>query len=246
LLVSDLHYTLPQFDWVVRAAARFDLVVLAGDHLDISSTVALDAQSVVVLQYLRLLQAAAPVAVCSGNHDLTGPDPHGEQCALWLDEVRRSGIPTDGATLLLGDTGITICAWWDGPHGRAALDAQLAAVAARRPARWLWAYHWPPLGSPTCWTGKRHYGDTDLAALIATYRPDLVLTGHVHEPPFKATGAWADRIGDTWVFNPGRQTGPVPTRIEIDLASGVARWFSLMGEEHCRLDALAAPSRTLF
>jgi len=30
LLVSDLHYTLPQLDWVVRAAPRFDLVVLAG------------------------------------------------------------------------------------------------------------------------------------------------------------------------------------------------------------------------
>ena len=51
LLVSDLHYTLPQFDWVVRSAPRFDLVVLAGDHLDISSAVSLDAQSVVVLRY---------------------------------------------------------------------------------------------------------------------------------------------------------------------------------------------------
>ena len=39
LLVSDLHYTLPQLDWVVRAAPRFDLVVLAGDHFDISSAV---------------------------------------------------------------------------------------------------------------------------------------------------------------------------------------------------------------
>jgi len=25
LLVSDLHYTLPQLDWVVRAAPSFDL-----------------------------------------------------------------------------------------------------------------------------------------------------------------------------------------------------------------------------
>ena len=28
LLVSDLHYTLPQLDWVVRAAPSFDLVVM--------------------------------------------------------------------------------------------------------------------------------------------------------------------------------------------------------------------------
>ena len=55
LLVSDLHYTLPQLDWVVRAAPGFDLVVLAGDSLDISSIVPLEAQSVVVLRYLSLL-----------------------------------------------------------------------------------------------------------------------------------------------------------------------------------------------
>ena len=36
LLVSDLHYTLPQLDWVVRSAPSFDLVVLAGDQLDIA------------------------------------------------------------------------------------------------------------------------------------------------------------------------------------------------------------------
>ena len=41
LLVSDLHYTLPQLDWVVASAPAFDPVVLAGDQLDISSTVSL-------------------------------------------------------------------------------------------------------------------------------------------------------------------------------------------------------------
>jgi hypothetical protein len=30
LLVSDLHYALPQFDWVVDHAPDFDLVVVAG------------------------------------------------------------------------------------------------------------------------------------------------------------------------------------------------------------------------
>ena len=58
LLVSDLHYTLPQFDWVVRVAPNYDLVVMAGDSLDISSAVPLDVQSVVVLRYLELLHSA--------------------------------------------------------------------------------------------------------------------------------------------------------------------------------------------
>ena len=246
LLVSDLHYTLPQLDWVVRAAPRYDLVVLAGDSLDISSAVALDAQSVVILRYLALLQAATKLAVCSGNHDLTGPDARGEQCALWLAEARAAGVPTDGDSYQIGDTRVTICPWWDGPLGRDTVQTQLAADAARRPARWIWVYHWPPLGSPTCWTGRRHYGDTELGAWIGRFRPDAVLTGHVHEPPFKPQGAWADRIGDSWVFNAGRQIGPVPAHIEIDLGAGSAAWNSMMGSETLGLAESAAPPRSVF
>ncbi len=246
LLVSDLHYTLPQLDWVVRVASSFDLVVVAGDSLDISSPVALDAQSVVILRYLGLLKAAGRVVVSSGNHDLTGPDAQGEQAALWLDEARTAGVPTDGGSLSVGDTLVTICPWWDGPIGRAALEAQLSADAARRSARWIWVYHWPPIGSPTCWTGKRHYGDTEVGAWIARYQPDVMLAGHVHEPPFKPAGAWADRIGSTWVFNPGRQIGPVPAHIELDLAAGTAVWRSMMGQETLRLSDDSAPARTVF
>jgi Icc-related predicted phosphoesterase len=246
LLVSDLHYTLPQLDWVVRAAPSFDLVVMAGDQLDISSSVSLDAQSVVILRYLALLQDAGRVAVSSGNHDLTGPDAQGEQCALWLGEARAAGVPTDGDTLTIGDTRVSICPWWDGPKGRDALEARLLREAADRPACWIWVYHWPPLGSPTCWTGKRHYGDTELGGWIARFKPDLVLTGHVHEPPFRPTGNWADRIGPTWVFNPGRQIGPVPAHIAIDLADGQAQWFSMLGVEGLSLDDAAAPARTVF
>ena len=246
LLVSDLHYTLPQLDWVVGAAPSFDLVVMAGDQLDISSTVSLDAQSVVILQYLALLRSAGSVVVSSGNHDLTGPDTQGEQAAIWLAEARAGGVPTDGDSLLLGDALVTVCPWWDGPAGRAALESQLAADATRRPACWIWVYHWPPLGSPTCWTGRRHYGDADVARWIEQHQPDFVLTGHVHEPPFKPDGAWADRIGNTWVFNPGRQIGPVPARIEIDLAAGSASWRSLLGGEDLRLGDATAPPRTVF
>ena len=246
LLVSDLHYTLPQLDWVVRSAPSFDLVVLAGDQLDISSTVSLDAQSVVILRYLALLQAAGRVVIGSGNHDLTGPDARGEQAALWLAEARAAGVPTDGDSLSCDDTLVTICPWWDGPLGRADVAAQLAADAGRRPKRWIWVYHWPPLGSPTCWTGKRHYGDADLNGWIAEHQPDLVLTGHVHESPFRRDGSWADRIGPTWVFNAGRQIGPVPCHVDIDLAEGTASWRSMMGSETLSLAAARAPERTVF
>ena len=246
LLVSDLHYTLRQFDWVVDVSPTFDLVVLAGDQLDISSTVALDAQIAVVLRYLTLLQSAGRVVVSSGNHDLTGSDANGERAALWLDEARTAGVSTDGDSLLLGETLVTVCPWWDGPVGRDAVAVQLARDAARRPSKWVWVYHWPPLGSPTCWTGRRHYGDEVLGSWIDEHRPDVVLTGHVHDPPFKPDGGWADRIGDTWVFNAGRQIGPTPTRIELDLDEQRATWVSLLGTEEISLTDAVTPPRTVF
>jgi Icc-related predicted phosphoesterase len=246
LHLADLHYALPQFDWVVQRAPDYDLVVLAGDCLNIASELPLHAQSVVVLRYLELLRAAVPLAVGSGNHDLTGPDAQGEQCALWLAEARAAGVPSDGDSLQLGDTLVSICPWWDGPQGRRTVEAQLAADAARRPSRWLWVYHWPPLGSLTCWTGKRNYGDNELGGWIDRFKPDLVLAGHVHEPPFRPDGAWADRIGDTWVLNPGHQIGPVPAHIEIDLAAGSAAWHSMLGEERLALSDRSAPPRSVF
>ena len=246
LHLSDLHYSLPQLDWIVARAASVDLVVLAGDHLDISSAVSLDAQAIVIRRYFSLIQESVRLAVSSGNHDLTGPDAQGEQAALWLNEVRRAGIPTDGDSIEIGENLITICPWWDGPLGRDALQARLAETESARLARWIWVYHWPPLGSPTCWTGRRDYGDDELGGWIDRFKPDLVLTGHVHEPPFKPDGSWVDRIGDTWVFNPGRQIGPIPTHIELDLDTGTATWWSLMGEERLDLAEAAPPPRTVF
>ncbi len=246
LLVSDLHYALPQLDWVVAAANSYDLVVLAGDTLNIRSAVPLEAQSEVALQYLSRLQAETVLVVASGNHDLTGPDGAGEQSALWLGEARSAGVRTDGSSLRTGDALVTVCPWWDGPVGRVAVADQLAGDAVDRPRWWAWVYHWPPLGSPTCWTGKRDYGDADLRGWIGEHRPDLVLAGHVHESPFRPDGAWADRIGPTWVFNPGHQIGPTPTHIEIDLEAGWARWSSLLGVEQIDLAADQAPARTLF
>ena len=242
LLVADLHYNLPQLDWIVAHAHEFDVVVMAGDHLDIASTVPLDAQCVVIARYVELVRASTPVVVSSGNHDLTAPDANGEQSAPWIAALEGDGVITDGGSVQIGDTLITVCPWWDGDLGKVAVAEQFARDGARRPSTWVWVYHWPPTDSPTSWTGKRHYGDGDLAAWVAEHRPDVVLTGHVHQSPFQTEGGWADRIGDSWIFNAGRQIGPVPARVELDLDAGFADWVSMLGVESQSLaDAEAAP-----
>jgi Icc-related predicted phosphoesterase len=141
---------------------------------------------------------------------------------------------------------VTICPWWDGLVAKEAVAAQLArdALKPRRP--WIWVYHAPPADSPTSWDGRRSWGDADLLTWIETYRPDLVLSGHIHQAPFKRDGSWVDRIGDTWVFNSGQQIGPEPPHVIIDTSEPAAAWFSLAGAECVRLDQpLARPVEAL-
>lgn len=242
LLVSDLHYALKQYDWTAAAARDFDLVVIGGDQLDISGIVDGRVQIAVILKYLRRLTADTRVLVCSGNHDLDSRNADGEKVARWMDKVRRLGIPTDGDSLVHGDTLFTICPWWDGPATREAVAAQLARDAQKPKKHWIWVYHSPPEGSPTSRTHARSFGDADLTGWIESFRPDIVLAGHIHQAPFDGAGGWADRMGSTWVFNAGRQIGPVPTNIVIDLARREAVWSSLAGRQSVQLDAPSGPS----
>src|SRR5438105_6975840 len=104
LVVADLHYSLPQFDWLLAAASQFDLVIFAGDALDIGSTVDFRAQIVVVKKYLALIAAQTGIILCSGNHDLDERNAEGEKISRWISEVRELGIACDGDSLAIGGT----------------------------------------------------------------------------------------------------------------------------------------------
>ena len=237
LLVADLHYSLKQLDWLVEASDGMDLVIIAGDHLDIAGHVAGPVQIAVVNKYFRRLAARAKTVVCSGNHDLDATNDAGEKYARWLQAIRPLGVATDGDTFTLGDVLFTVCPWWDGPKTRDDVDRQLAADALKRQGRWVWIYHSPPQSSPTSWSGRRDFGDSDLSGWIAQHAPDVVLAGHIHDAPFRDGGSWVDRIGTTWVFNGGRQMGPQPTCVVFDLDEGWATWMSMERAESVRLDA---------
>lgn len=236
LLVSDLHYTLKQFDWLSAAADHFDVVVIAGDMLDIVAVANTDAQIIVILKYLKRLQSKTKLLVSSGNHDLNARNAADEKVCRWLAKARQMGIATDGDYLEVEDTSFTVCPWWDGPVSRDEVGRLLARDAERRKERWVWIYHAPPDDSPVSWVGKKYLGDKDLVRWIGRYEPTAVLTGHIHQAPFRAGGSWVDRIGSTWVFNAGRQIGPCPTHVIIDFTQRRAAWFSLAGNEIVDLD----------
>lgn len=235
LVVSDLHYVLPQLDWVMEQSPTVDAVVLAGDHLDISSTVPLESQIVVLQTYIRRLAESTTTIVCSGNHDLTARNAHDEKAAPWIAQSGTDSAVVDWGRLDVDDVRITVCPWWDGPRTRDALDAQLTDDANDRPRRWIWIYHFPPDLSPVSWTGRRHIGDPDLNAWIDRHAPDLVLSGHIHDSPFHTDGSWLARLGATWVVNAGRVPGSVPAHAIIDTTAGTAEWWSPHGRGHDQL-----------
>ncbi|MGQ0631917.1 MAG: metallophosphoesterase family protein [Sporichthyaceae bacterium] len=230
LLVSDLHYTLRHYDWVLERAPHYDAVVLAGDQLSVAAPVAIEAQIAAVRATVRKLATLTKVFMCSGNHDLNALNAAGEKTADWLDALDDAGVVSDGSSAVVGDTLITVLPWWDGPIARVDSEAHLDATDRAVAQRWIWVYHSPPT-SMLSWTGSRHYGDPTVAEWITRWSPDAVLCGHIHQAPFAPDGSWVDRIDGTWVFNPGKQTGPVPTSVEIDLSAGAARWSSMTGVE---------------
>jgi Icc-related predicted phosphoesterase len=237
LVASDLHYRLPHYDWLVRAAAApdIDAVALVGDLADVVNPVPLTVQSVVLQRYLATLAESGLVLVASGNHDLDGPGEHGEQVAHWLRSAADERIHVDGTSVDVGGTRITVCPWWDGPQSKQSVADQLAAAAVDRPERWVWLYHAPPAGTVLCRDGRREFPDHELAAWIEEHQPDIVLCGHIHQAPWVDGGSWYARLGSTWVFNAGKQLGPVPPHITIDTEAGTAEWFGVFENDAIEL-----------
>ena len=237
LAVSDLHFGLKQFDWVVQQAERYELVIIAGDLLDLGGHLDLDSQITIIVKYLRTISAKTRLLVCSGNHDGDEKNDAQEFVARWLQRVRATGLVVDGGGTDLDGWRVSVCPWWDGPATRETMQQFLRRERALAPDGWLWVHHAPPNGVGVSWTGKVHAGDAFLVDIINELAPDFVFSGHIHNSPFRTGGAWASRIGKTWTFNAGQQLGVPPTYIELDLAQRTARWVSQAGDEVIALDA---------
>lgn len=225
--VTDLHYRLPLYDWLLSAADDADVVSVSGDLLDIVSPVPHEAQAVVVATYLRRAAEGADVLVSSGNHDLDGPGPSGEQEAGWLHRIDVPRVHTDGSSLDLGGVRFTVAPWWDGPLTRDSVGEMLAAAAGDRPDRWIWVYHSPPAGTRLCFDGRRSFPDEALTSWVAELQPDVVMCGHIHQAPWVPEGGWFDHLGKTLVINPGKQIGRVPPHVWLDTEQATVSWYGL-------------------
>lgn len=231
LALSDLHYALRQFDWVNEHLDDFELLVLAGDLLDIGSAVDLDVQEIVVEKYLRKFASRRMVLSSSGNHDIQETSAASERTAAWMEVLTAPRLKSDYESYHIGDTLFTLCPWWDGPITRARAEQHLMADAAKAKKTWIWLHHNPPCGTPIAWTGKQEAGDPVAKEWILQHQPDFVFSGHIHNAPFYAAGSWHAQIGKSVIFNAGKQPGGEPTRIILDLKTRRAQWSSMEATE---------------
>lgn len=235
LIVSDLHYRLNHFDWVLNESKNFDLCIIAGDMLDVASIASPKAQITVVTKYLSAINENTNLIVCSGNHDLDARNTDGEKYSRWVFKSNELGIPADISNVTLNGCMFTILPWWDGPVLLKDIEEKIAKDSSLDKKKWVWIYHTPTDNSQTSWDGKKFNGDENLNTWIEKYRPDMVISGHCHLSPFKNDGSWVDQLKSTWVFNPGMQIGPFPTHIILETELNKAAWFSLEGGEEIDL-----------
>jgi hypothetical protein len=80
----------------------------------------------------------------------------------------------------------------------------------------------PPLLEPS------EPSEQEAGLLLAEYRPDFWLGGHVHDLPYKLGGKWSHELGTTIVLTPGQiLEASWPNHIELDTESGIIEWRSI-------------------
>lgn len=236
------------------------LVAIAGDLLDLLGKHP-GTQAHSAAGWLKTLAGKVPhLAVCSGNHD-----PDGAEGAAWLVRAAATGVKAnklvvDGASAVLPEgMVVTCCPYWNilerGLTHQVWLRERAAAAWAegRRLADlhpelpWVVLHHEPPEGTKVAAGALGADAGAGSGAFWAAewcrqHRPDYLLCGHIHQAPFVAGGAWADRVpgSPTWAFNPGREEPSGSRLIEINPTMRLARWLTWDGEEADRL-RLAAP-----
>lgn len=194
--------------------------------------------------------STVPLVLSSGNHDANEPGdgawlgasalepiPSSAseqvsrflQAERWMDALERPSLVPDhrSAVLATQSGSVVVTTIPFDPTGEATRESlwrEGAKLRSEHRVPWLVLHHDPP--ADTAVGGLM--GDASLFYRIEEYRPDYVLSGHLHDQPYR--GAFADRIGSTWCFNPGTpplarlRSAKQPNSILLDLANRIATW----------------------
>ena len=223
LHVADIHYRLDWFDWISQQAGNYDVLVVAGDLLNMDSLEAtpLPQQAHIVCDWLKTLPN--PAVVCTGNHDVWLTEARVKTDIFaeggWLQSCKREGLVVDGQNAAIYGEHFAAVKW-----GCADWPDSTTIVVCHAPPEWT---RISKNSKGVDW------GDFEISMRIQERRPKYVLSGHVHQAM-----DWMATEGASYCFNPGfAWKALVPNHIIIDTTKKIACWHSnSRGRESRRLD----------
>ena len=230
LLLGDLHCRRDWFAWLLTQTPSWDLIAMPGDLLDCFGEEYPLQQRAVTIWLDELAGRGRPVAWCSGNHDQgrwTFVGENAEERPCWTDQLQGSAIVGDLETnsiLVQGRPLLVSCLPYSDlrtERFESRIGTLLADAAAERTTLgcpWIVLSHVPPSELSLSKGLRKDLGDPVLRYYVEKYRPDIVLSGHVHEAPFH--GPFCERIGSTACFNAGFvPDASFPCHVVLDLAT---------------------------
>ena len=238
LLTADLHRDKTKLRWVLEDAPAHDVLLVAGDFLDIFSTTGFTEQKSEIIRWKSsVLARGRGLAWCSGNHDFFQRErsPISVASPLWMREASSThNFVADGESRILETSGgriaVTTLPWpVNGDdivvNGYRTTYVDFAQALLRTGKKlqteegipWIVLCHEPPGNTPLAAGYMEHEADVALT-LIEAAEPDFSLHGHVHEAPTSPGGLWIWQVGKTVSFNAGQSpAGEPPHFIVLDL-----------------------------
>ena len=221
LLTADLHSTPRWFRWLESQAEKYELIGIAGDFLDLFSSVDPKTQPIAATAFLCRLSSKTRVAVCSGNHDSIDYLANTRVAApLWLSELNGvKNLITDGQIECLENLlVVTTLPYIDAIDPLRALLLESSRIAREKRIPWLVVNHTPATMKTT------DVEEAKAGVLVKEFQPSYWFSGHVHKLPYDG-GTWKSQLGKTTLLNAGQQLdAKIPNYIILDVTTGEAGW----------------------
>jgi hypothetical protein len=202
LLVADLKGNAERLRWLEAQASQFDLVAIAGNFLDVFSSIPLKSQVAHAKSFLQTLRQKTCVAFCSGNHDTIdeitssprGPVP------TWIAQLDfEPKLVADGQTRIVKTrllvTTLSFIATVD--QKRRSLESG-ATAQEKCGLPWLVLHH-IPLHSDQIMA----YDATVSEQLVRDFRPTIWFTGSSQDSTESRGVKWVEQIDETSVIHTG-------------------------------------------
>ena len=236
LLTADLRFRPSWFRWLDAQAIHFEAIAIAGDLLDVFSTVPLKRQVHRTTAWLRSLTTKSTVIVCSGNHDTIDLPVERTPCPMpaWLVALDTALIVDGNTVVIRGQVIATSLSFVATVAQKRPILAAGQRLRDEKGLPWMVLHHHPP-------SLHEGIGQEELIAgrLLSEFSPTFWVSGRIYgQEPFLKKRGWIQRMGNSIVLNiPQLAAGqnqfeaPFPNHVVLDLAARQLTWHCSFQEE---------------